>query len=187
MMYALFADAWAALRLRFAPAEHYRYPAAVVLAALLVTGAVNAAAAVPLFGNDAGVLLFMLLLTVLKWAVLSVTMSVVLHYFGAPKMKLFGFIAMTEFLLVPSIAVLYHPQSLGLIGMIWQSWILVVQIIGLARLSNLPGYRVLLGYIAYLGATMLLGGLMIALLHAVGILDVNTMVEAMRQNAAAAK
>lgn len=180
-MYSLFLDAWAALRLRFAPADHYRYPVVVVAVALLTTGAVNAAAAAPLFGNNSGNLLFFLALSVLKWGVLSISMSVVLHYFGAPKMRLFGFIAMTEFLLVPSVAVLYHPQSLGMLGMIWQSWILVVQMIGLARLSGLPAYRVLLGYAAYLGAILLLGGLMAALFHATGLLDLNAMMAAMQQ------
>ena len=180
-MYNLFLDALAALRLRFHPAEHYRYNSAVIIAALLVVGAINAAAMSPILGNSSGTIGFAVALTVLKWAVLSVVMAKVLHYYGAPQMRLYGFIAMTELLAAPLIAMLYWPQGLSFVGLLWQVWILVVQIIGLTRLSGQSGGKVLLGYLAYFALLMLAGSLLLMVFNAAGWLDIQAMAAEMQK------
>lgn len=150
-MYSLLLDALDALRLRFHSAAHYRYHPTVVAAALAVVAAIAVGALSPLLGSPPGLVAFAFALTALKWLVLSIIMAAVLHYYGAPKMRLYGFIAMTELLATPLIATLYWPQSpiLGFIGLLWQTWILLVQIIGLARVSTQNAGKVLLGYAAY--------------------------------------
>ena len=180
-MYALFLDALAALRLRFHPAEHYRYNPAVILGALLVVGAINAAAMAPLFGSHTGAVAFGVALTVLKWAVLSAIMAKVLHYYGAPKRQLYGFSAMTGVLAAPLIAMLYWPQYLGLVGTLWQAWIFVVQIIGLTRLSGQSGLKVLLGYLAYFIILMLAGSLLLMIFNAMGWLDIQALAAEMQK------
>lgn len=180
-MYALLLDALAALRLRFAPAAHYRYSAPVVAAALLVVGALNAAAIAPIFGNSPAVIMVSLCLTVLKWLLLSTVMAALLRTPGTPKMRLFGFIAMTEVLAAPLVAMLYWPQELGLLGMLWQSWIFVVQIIGLIRLSNRDGLKVLLGYAAYMAALLLCASLLLLLAHSAGWVDIEALAQQMQQ------
>ena len=180
-MYALFLDALAALRLRFHPAAHYRYNPAVIIGALLVVGAINAAAMAPLFGSHTGALACGVALTILKWAVLSTIMAKVLHYYGAPKMQLYGFIAMTELLAAPLIAMLYWPQGLSFVGLLWQVWILVVQIIGLTRLSGQSGGKVLLGYLAYFALLMLAGSLLLMVFNAAGWLDIQAMAAEMQK------
>lgn len=180
-MYQLLLDAIAALRLRFFKAEHYHYQPSIIAAALAVISAVNAAAMAPLFGNDAGAVGFAFALTILKWLLLSVVMAAVLHYYGAAKLRLYSYIAMTELLAAPLIAMLYWPQALGFIGMLWQTWIFVVQIIGLTRLSQLSGGKVLLGYAAYFVALMLSGSLLLLVFNLMGWLDVDALAAQMQQ------
>ena len=49
------------------------------------------------------------ILVMVKWLVLSRSMRKVLHYYGAPRLPLWGFILVSEALLLPLLLVLYVP------------------------------------------------------------------------------
>lgn len=178
MLIQLLRDMWDILRLRYKAPQDYRYTLPAILAVLLLIGLVNAASMSPLFGNSSGAILFAVVLTFLKWLVLSVVMRGVLHYYGAPKMPLGGFTLASEALLIPALAVIYVP-ALGFIGIFWQVWTFWVQAIGYMKMGQVSGWRVLLGYAAYLVVLMLAGTLLMMAFGQLGLLDLQNLNEQM--------
>lgn len=180
-MYALLIDALAALRLRFAPAEHYRYPWPVLLAAVVLLGVIHAAGIAPVFGSSPGAVAFSVLLMGLKWLLLARMMALVVQYYGSPKHSLLGFVAATEVLALPQLALLYWPDELGLVVRIWYSWIIVVQLLGFGRLSGQGMLKVLLGYLAFWAAFLVAAMLLLLLFAATGLLDVEAIGQQVQQ------
>ncbi len=171
MLYQFLSGALSALRLRFATPGHYRYGPAVFIAVLVLIAAVNAVGMAPVFGNGNGALAFALCLTVLKVFVLARAMDVTLNYFGAPNVRLLGFILLTEALMIPTLLV-YYVAALAPVALFWQVWTFWVQIIGLMRMSGQPLMKILIGYLVYLLVLMLLGSLLVALFVQAGWLDI---------------
>ncbi|MCP1659100.1 hypothetical protein J2T37_000015 [Neisseria perflava] len=162
------------LRLRYRDPAAYRYTLPVILAVLLLLGVINAASMSPLFGSSPAAVAFSVLLTLVKWLVLGRAMRAVLHYYGAPRMQLWGFALASEALSVPMLAVLYVPQ-LASIGMFWQVWTFWVQAIGFMKMGNVSGWKVMLGYAAYFLGTLVIGSILLMLFIQAGWLDGNTL------------
>ena len=85
MLYHFLKNMLDILRLRYKHPAEYTYPLPVILAVLLLLGMINAAAMSALFGKDAAAVVFAILLTAVKWLVLSRTMSAVLPPYGGPR------------------------------------------------------------------------------------------------------
>ena len=107
---ALFNDAAAIVRLRYRPAEEYRYGAAVTAAVLLALGAIHSAAVAPLIGSGYGTVALSVLMISVRWLALSQCISAVLHYFGAPRLPLRGYILASEALALSTLLVMYIPD-----------------------------------------------------------------------------
>lgn len=180
LMYSFFLDALAALRLRFYPSAHYRYNGAVIYGILLVTGMVNAAAMAPLFGHSNGAVAFALCLTVLKWLCLSLAMRWILAIKGGSKHNWSGYVLLTEALIFPAIAALYWPQALGLATIMWETWIMVVQLFGFMRISQQNGLKVIAGYVLYFVMILIGGTLLMTLFNSLGWLDLQTLMKEMQ-------
>lgn len=180
-MYSFLLDAWAVIRLRFLPVAHYRYNPAVVYGILLVTGMVNAAAMAPLFGSSNGAVGFTLCLTILKWLCLSLAMSLMLETKGHPRQNWRGYVLLTDALIIPAIASLYWPQGLGLATIMWETWIIVVQFFGFARISGQSGLRVIGGYLVYFLLVLVTGTLLMVLFNGLGWLDLQTLMQGMQR------
>ena len=179
-MYAFLLDAWAVLRMRFKTAAEYRYSVPVVLAVLLLLSLIGAVSMVPVFGNTPAMIGLAVILTVLKWLILSRVMQGFLHYQGAPNVPLYGFILLTEALAIPMLLLWYLP-GLALLGMVWQFWIFWVQINGLVRLSGSTGLMVVLGYLIYFAAVVVAGMAVLGLFFAVGWVDMQMLTDAMQK------
>ena len=71
MLYHFLKNMLDILRLRYKHPAEYTYPLPVILAVLLLLGMINAAAMSALFGKDAAAVVFSILLTAVKWLILS--------------------------------------------------------------------------------------------------------------------
>ena len=176
MLYQFLRDMLDVLRLRYKAPDDYRYTTPVILAVLLLIGLVNAASMSPLFGKSAGAVAFAVALTFLKWLILGRVMRGVLQYYGAPRLPLWGFVLVSEALIIPALAMLYAPV-LALLGLFWQVWTFWVQAIGFMKMSGQSLWKVLLGYAAYLVVLMLAGSLLMMLFGAMGWLDLQSISE----------
>ncbi|WP_037586415.1 hypothetical protein [Stenoxybacter acetivorans] len=181
-MYTFLLDFFAVIRLRFAPAAHYRYSWAITIAVLAAVSLVNAAAMSPVFGKEPAAIAFSLIFTALKWFVLSQIMSRILHYFGAPRMRLFGFVLLTEALIIPELLMLYWPEIFTLPGIFWQIWIMLVQFWGFVYLSQgISAWKVVIGYLAYLLLIACIFSIISILFNNMGWLDVNNIMQQMQR------
>ncbi|QEY25901.1 hypothetical protein [Neisseria zalophi] len=173
MLYQLLRDMLDLLRLRYKAPTEYRYTLIVYIAVLLLLGFVNAASMAPIFGKSSAAVVFAVLLTVLKYLILTRAMGGVLHYYGAPQISWRGFILATEALTAPLLILFYIP-ALATFGLFWQIWVFWVQVIGLIKLSGRTGWQTLLGYIVYFIATILIGGLLMGAFVGTGLFDLDT-------------
>ena len=162
MLYQFLKNMLDILRLRYQHPSAYAYPLPVIIAVLLLLGMINAAAMSVLFGKDTAAIVFSVLLTAVKWLVLSRTMSAVLHYYGAPRLPLLGFTLTSEALNIPLLLVLYAPQ-LSFLSLFWQVWTFWVQVIGYIKMGNAAGWKVAVGYIAYFVCTLIAGSILLML------------------------
>lgn len=167
MLYHFLKNMLNILRLRYKHPAEYTYPLPVILAVLLLLGMINAAAMSALFGKDAAAVVFSILLTAVKWLILSRTMSAVLHYYGAPRLPLQGFTLASEALNIPMLLVLYVPQ-LSPLGLLWQIWAFWTQAIGYMKMGNVAGWKVAVGYIAYFICTLIAGSALLMLFTHLG-------------------
>lgn len=113
-------------------------------------------------------------LVIVKWLVLSRSMRKVLHYYGAPRLPLWGFILVSEALLLPLLLVLYVP-ALAAFALLWQAWVFVVQVRGLMWMGNATVGRVLVGYLVYGIGVLCVGTVILMLFIAAGWLDMETL------------
>ncbi len=101
-------------------------------------------------------------------------MRKVLHYYGAPRLPLWGFILVSEALLLPLLLVLYVP-ALAVFALLWQAWVFVVQVRGLMWMGNATVGRVLVGYVLYGIGVLCVGTVILMLFIAAGWLDMETL------------
>lgn len=174
MLDQFFKDMWDILRLRYKDPAEYRYTPPVILAVILLLGMINAASMSPLFGKSAAAIIFSILLTLVKWLVLARAMRAVLHYYGAPRLPLWGFALTSEALMVPMLAILYAPQ-LASVGLFWQIWTFWAQVIGFMKMGNVSGWKVMIGYAAYFIGTLLVGSVLLMLFVAAGWMDADAL------------
>ena len=174
MLYVFVRDMWDVLRLRYRSPETYLYSPLVMAAVLLLLGVVNAASMSPLFGSGAAAVCLSVILVIVKWLVLSRSMRKVLHYYGAPRLPLWGFILVSEALLLPLLLVLYVP-ALAAFALLWQAWVFVVQVRGLMWMGNATVGRVLVGYLLYGFGVLCVGTVILMLFIAAGWLDMETL------------
>ncbi|WP_239428144.1 hypothetical protein [Snodgrassella communis] len=180
-MYQFFLDAWAALRLRFYPKTHYHYSLLIIVPVLLALGLINMANMSQLLGQQTGITVFILALTVLRWGILSKTMQVILGYYNKQPGQWYGYVLVTEALILPTIAMLYWPQALAMPGSLWLIWTMVVQAFGFVRISQQNIFKVALAYIIYFIVTSLAGGMLLFIFNTMGWLDINSMAQAFQQ------
>ncbi|MCS4533302.1 hypothetical protein [Neisseria montereyensis] len=173
MLYQLLRDMLDLLRLRYKAPTEYRYTLIVYIAVLLLLGFVNAASMAPIFGQSTAAVVFAVLLTVLKYLILTRAMGGILHYYGAPKISWRGFILATEALTAPLLILFYIP-ALATAGLFWQIWVFWVQVIGLIKLSGRTGWQTLIGYFVYFIGTILVGGLLMGAFVGAGFFDLDT-------------
>lgn len=174
MLYVFVRDMWDVLRLRYRSPETYLYSPLVMAAVLLLLGVVNAASMSPLLGSGAAAVCLSVILVIVKWLVLSRSMRKVLHYYGAPQLPLWGFILVSEALLLPLLLVLYVP-ALAAFALLWQAWVFVVQVRGLMWMGNATVGRVLVGYLLYGIGVLCVGTVILMLFIAAGWLDMETL------------
>ena len=122
MLYVFVRDMWDVLRLRYRSPETYLYSPLVMAAVLLLLGVVNAASMSPLFGSGAAAVCLSVILVIVKWLVLSRSMRKVLHYYGAPQLPLWGFILVSEALLLPLLLVLLRRMGLRVFLLTTPRW-----------------------------------------------------------------
>lgn len=180
-MYQFFLDAWAALRLRFYPKTHYHYSLLIIVPVLLALGLINMANMSQILGQQIGITVFILALTVLRWGILSKTMQVILGYYNKQPGQWYGYVLVTEALILPTIAMLYWPQALAMPGSLWLIWTMVVQAFGFVRISQQNIFKVALAYIIYFIVTSLAGGMLLFIFSTMGWLDINSMAQAFQQ------
>jgi membrane-associated HD superfamily phosphohydrolase len=180
-MYQFFLDAWAALRLRFYPKTHYRYSPLIIVPVLLTLGLINMANMSQFLGHQAGITVFILALTVLRWGILGMTMQTILGYYSKQPGQWYGYVLVTEALILPMIAMLYWPQALATAGSFWLIWTMVVQVSGFVRISQQNVFKVALAYIIYFLVTSLAGGMLLLVFNTMGWLDINSMAQSFQQ------
>ncbi|MCX8749758.1 hypothetical protein J3U75_10345 [Snodgrassella sp. B3088] len=180
-MYQFFIDTWAALRMQFYPKTHYRYSPFVFIAVLLALGLMSIANMSPFLGHQSGISAFIMVLTVLRWAVLSFSMQSILSYYNRQPGQWYGYILVTEALTLPMVAILYFPHALAMPGMAWMIWTIVVQVGGFVRISQQNVFKVALAYIVYCFITCLAGSVILLIFSGMGWLDLNTMAQSFQQ------
>lgn len=160
-LWNLVCDAGNALRFRYQIADAYRYNFPVVIMVIIALGVLGALGLEPLFGQEPTVIALAIVLEFCKITAMSVALSRVLHYFGAPRLPFFGYILATEALTLPSILVIYE-SSLAFLLMPWQVWTFLAQLIGIQRMTQQPILKIFLAFIVYIILFALMG--MVALL-----------------------
>ena len=107
----------------------------------------NMANMAQILGRQTGITIFVIVLTVVRWGVLSMAMEIILGYYNKQPGRWYGYVLATEVLILPTLATLYWPQVLATPGSLWLLWTLVVQIFGFVRISQQNIFKVFLGYI----------------------------------------
>lgn len=170
MLYQFLKDMLDVVRLRYRHPAEYTYTLPVILAVLLLLGIINAASLSPLFGKSTAAVAFAVLLTAVKWLVLSNAMRTVIAYFGKVKLPLWGFILASEALSIPLLAVFYVPQ-LALFAVFYQAWTFWAQAAGLMKMGDVSVWKVMLGYLLYFICTLAIGSTLLMLFIQAGWMD----------------
>lgn len=160
-------------RLRFQPSTHYHYALPTLFLAFIILSSVNAALFAPYLPAEKPVIWAVVAaITLVKWLCLAFTMQIFLHYQGAKKMNLIGFILLSECLNIPMLLLAYAPQF-ALMGMFWQFWAIWVQLKGLIFFSKLNGLWIILAYILYFFFATLISIPVLGIFVSGGWLDVH--------------
>ena len=176
MLYVFLKDMWDILRLRYKNPADYFYTLPVILAILLLLGMINAADMSPLLGVSTAAVVFGVLVTVIKWLILSRVMRYVLSINGAPRLPLWGFILASEALMIPALLVFYVPQITPLL-MFWKTWVFWVQAVGLMQMGQVKVWTVFKGYLLYFCCMFLIIGILIQLFTLAGWFDKATLMQ----------
>ncbi len=176
MLYVFLKDMWDILRLRYKNPADYFYTLPVILAILLLLGMINAADMSPLLGVSTAAVVFGVLVTVIKWLILSRVMRYVLSINGAPRLPLWGFILASEALMIPALLVFYIPQITPLL-MFWKTWAFWVQAVGLMQMGQVKVWTVFKGYLLYFCCMVVIIGIFIQLFTLAGWFDKATLMQ----------
>lgn len=176
MLYDFLKDMWDILRLRYKNPADYFYTLPVILAILLLLGMINAADMSPLLGVSTAAVVFGVLVTVIKWLILSRVMRYVLSINGAPRLPLWGFILASEALMIPALLVFYVPQITPLL-MFWKTWVFWVQAVGLMQMGQVKVWTIFKGYLLYFCCMVLIIGIFIQLFTLAGWFDKATLMQ----------
>ena len=176
MLYDFLKDMWDILRLRYKNPADYFYTLPVILAILLLLGMINAADMSTLLGVSTAAAVFGVLVTVIKWLILSRVMRYVLSGNGAPRLPLLGFILASEALMIPELLVFYVPQITPLL-MFWKTWVFWVQAVGLMQMGQVKVWTVFKGYLLYFCCMVLIIGILIQLFTLAGWFDKATLMQ----------
>ena len=176
MLYDFLKDMWDILRLRYKNPADYFYTLPVILAILLLLGMINAADMSTLLGVSTAAVVFGVLVTVIKWLILSRVMRYVLSGNGAPRLPLWGFILASEALMIPELLVFYVPQITPLL-MFWKTWVFWVQAVGLMQMGQVKVWTVFKGYLLYFCCMVLIIGILIQLFTLAGWFDKATLMQ----------
>ena len=176
MLYSFLIDMWDILRLRYKNPADYFYTLPVILAILLLLGMINAADMSTLLGVSTAAAVFGVLVTVIKWLILSRVMRHVLSRNGAPRLPLWGFILASEALMIPALLVFYIPQITPLL-MFWKTWVFWVQAVGLMQMGQVKVWTIFKGYLLYFCCMVLIIGILIQLFTLAGWFDKATLMQ----------
>ena len=176
VLYDFLKDMWDILRLRYKNPADYFYTLPVILAILLLLGMINAADMSTLLGVSTAAAVFGVLVTVIKWLILSRVMRYVLSGNGAPRLPLWGFILASEALMIPELLVFYVPQITPLL-MFWKTWVFWVQAVGLMQRGQVKVWTVFKGYLLYFCCMVLIIGILIQLFTLAGVCDKATLMQ----------
>ena len=168
MLYDFLKDMWDILRLRYKNPADYFYTLPVILAILLLLGMINAADMSTLLGVSTATVVFGVLVTVIKWLILSRN--------GAPRLPLWGFILASEALMIPALLVFYVPQITPLL-MFWKTWVFWVQAVGLMKMGQVKVWTVFKGYLLYFCCMVVIIGIFIQLFTLAGWFDKATLMQ----------
>jgi hypothetical protein len=176
MLYDFLKDMWDILRLRYKNPADYFYTLPVILAILLLLGMINAADMSPLLGVSTAAVVFGVLVTVIRWLILSRVMRYVLSINGAPRLPLWGFILASEALMIPALLVFYIPQITPLL-MFWKTWAFGAQAVGLMKMGQVKVWTVFKGYLLYFCCMVVIIGIFIQLFTLAGWFDKATLMQ----------
>lgn len=176
MLYDFLKDMWDILRLRYKNPADYFYTLPVILAILLLLGMINAADMSPLLGVSTAAVVFGVLVTVIRWLILSRVMRYVLSMNGAPRLPLWGFILASEALMIPALLVFYVPQITPLL-MFWKTWAFWAQAVGLMKMGQVKVWTVFKGYLLYFCCMVVIIGIFIQLFTLAGWFDKATLMQ----------
>lgn len=176
MLYSFLTDMWDILRLRYKNPADYFYTLPVILAILLLLGMINAADMSPLLGVSTAAVVFGVLVTVIRWLILSRVMRYVLSINGAPRLPFWGFILASEALMIPALLVFYIPQITPLL-MFWKTWAFWAQAVGLMKMGQVKVWTVFKGYLLYFCCMVVIIGIFIQLFTLAGWFDKATLMQ----------
>lgn len=176
MLYDFLKDMWDILRLRYKNPADYFYTLPVILAILLLLGMINAADMSPLLGVSTAAVVFGVLVTVIRWLILSRVMRYVLSINDAPRLPLWGFILASEALMIPALLVFYIPQITPLL-MFWKTWAFGAQAVGLMKMGQVKVWTVFKGYLLYFCCMVVIIGIFIQLFTLAGWFDKATLMQ----------
>ena len=176
MLYDFLKDMWDILRLRYKNPADYFYTLPVILAILLLLGMINAADMSPLLGASTAAVVFGVLVTVIRWLILSRVMRYVLSINSAPRLPLWGFILASEALMIPALLVFYIPQITPLL-MFWKTWAFGAQAVGLMKMGQVKVWTVFKGYLLYFCCMVVIIGIFIQLFTLAGWFDKATLMQ----------
>ena len=176
MLYVFLKDMWDILRLRYKNPADYFYTLPVILAILLLLGMINAADMSPLLGVSTAAVVFGVLVTIIRWLILSRVMRYVLSINGAPRLSLWGFILASEALMIPALLVFYIPQITPLL-MFWKTWAFGAQAVGLMKMGQVKVWTVFKGYLLYFCCMVVIIGIFIQLFTMAGWFDKATLMQ----------
>ena len=165
MLYSFLTDMWDILRLRYKNPADYFYMLPVILAILLLLGMINAADMSTLLGVSTAAVVFGVLVTVIKWLILSRVMRHVLSRNGAPRLPLWGFILASEALMIPALLVF------------WKTWAFGAQAVGLMKMGQVKVWTIFKGYLLYFCCMVLIIGILIQLFTLAGWFDKATLMQ----------
>ena len=146
------------------------------MAILLLLGIINAADMSLLLGVSTAAVVFAVLVTVIRWLILSRVMRYVLSKNSAPRLPLWGFILASEALMIPTLLVFYIPQSAPLL-MVWKTWAFWTQAVGLMRIGQVKVWAILKGYFLSFCCFVVISGILLNLFTLAGWLDKATLMQ----------
>ena len=182
-MYQFLVDAWTALRLKFYPITHYRYPLSITILVLFTLGLINTASTSSLLiGSQVGLISFFFALTVVRWLILCLVMKVFLSPANSSPMQWCGYVLVTEALMMPLLALIYWPEIMVMPSFLWLSWIMLVQFVGFIQISKHKPGKIILAYIVYFLVAGIAGVIILGIFYSMNWLSIEAFLRALCLN-----